>query len=103
MYNAIIDDELLNPAGIYKERLSQSALVAKMHTVTDAEARGVYDWLVAKGVKFSFGKDAATELTLEQVLDQCKMYITAVRVETEFGCDVVGIQHTQGVKDVAPA
>ena len=24
MYNAIIDDELLNPLGIYKERLSQS-------------------------------------------------------------------------------
>ncbi len=68
MYNAIIDDELLNPAGIYKERLSQSALVAKMRTVTDAEARGVYDWLAAKGVKFNFGKDAATELTLDQVL-----------------------------------
>ena len=31
MYNAIIDDELLNPLGIYKERLSQSALVAEMH------------------------------------------------------------------------
>ena len=62
MYNAIIDDELLNPAGIYKERLSQCALVAKMRTVKDAEARGVYDWLVAKGVKFALGKDAATDL-----------------------------------------
>ena len=30
MYNAIIDDEMLNPTGIYKERLSQSALVAGM-------------------------------------------------------------------------
>ena len=30
MYNAIIDDELLNPTGIYKERLSQSALYAGM-------------------------------------------------------------------------
>ncbi len=30
MYNAIIDDELLNALGIYKERLSQSALVAEM-------------------------------------------------------------------------
>ena len=103
MYNAIIDDELLNPAGIYKERLSQSALVAKMHTVTDAEARGVYDWLVAKGVKFTFGKDSATELTLDQVLDQCKMYIAAVRIAKEFGCDVIGIQYQQGLKDLAPA
>jgi hypothetical protein len=103
MYNAIIDDELLNPAGIYKERLSQSALVAKMHTVTDAEARGVYDWLVTKGVKFNFGKDTATELTLEQVLDQCKMYIAAVRIAKDFGCDVIGIQYQQGLKDLAPA
>ena len=41
MYNAIIDDELLNPTGIYKERLSQSALVAEMRTVSDADARAV--------------------------------------------------------------
>ena len=39
MYNAIIDDELLNPIGIYKERLSQSALVAEMARVGDDEAR----------------------------------------------------------------
>ncbi|HEV2487252.1 MAG TPA: fucose isomerase [Terracidiphilus sp.] len=103
MYNAIIDDELLNPAGIYKERLSQSALVAKMRTVSDAEARGVYDWLVAKGVKFAFGKDAATELTSDQVLEQCKMYIAAVRIANDYGCDVIGIQYQQGLKDMAPA
>ena len=42
MYNAIIDDEYLNPAGIYKERLSQSALVAEMRLVTDGEARAAY-------------------------------------------------------------
>jgi len=103
MYNAIIDDELLNRAGIFKERLSQSALVAKMRTVTDAEAQAVYDWLVAKGVKFAFGKDAATELTLDQVLGQCKMYIAAVRIAHEFGCDAVGIQYQQGLKDMVPA
>ena len=103
MYNAIIDDELLNPAGIFKERLSQSALVAKMRTVSDAEAQAVYQWLVAKGVKFDFGKDAATELTLDQVLEQCKMYIAAVRIAQEFGCDAVGIQYQQGLKDMAPA
>ena len=103
MYNAIIDDELLNPAGIFKERLSQSALVAKMRTVSDAEAKAVYDWLVAKGVKFAFGKDEATDLTLDQVLGQCKMYIAAVRVAHEFGCDLIGIQYQQGLKDMAPA
>ena len=103
MYNAIIDDELLNPAGIFKERLSQSALVAKMRTVSEAEARAVYDWLVAKGMIFALGKDGATELTLEQVLEQCKMYIAAVRIAHDFGCDAIGIQYQQGLKDMTPA
>ena len=103
MYNAIVDDELLNPAGIYKERLSQSALFAKMRTVGQAEAEAVYKWLVAKGVKFELGKDAATELTLEQVVEQCKMYIAAVRIAKEFGCDAIGIQYQQGLKDLTAA
>jgi len=103
MYNAIIDDELLNPAGIYKERLSQSALVAKMRTVSQAEAEAVYNWLVSKGMKFAFGKDAATELTLDQVLEQCRMYIAAVRIAKDFGCDAIGIQYQQGLKDMTPA
>jgi hypothetical protein len=103
MYNAIIDDELLNPAGIYKERLSQSALVAKMRTVTQAEAEAVYEWLVRKGVNFDLGKDSETELTLDQVIEQCKMYIAAVRIAKEFGCDAIGIQYQQGLKDMTPA
>jgi hypothetical protein len=103
MYNAVFDDALLNPAGIFKERLSQSALVAKMRTVGDAEAKAVYDWLVAKGLKFVFGTNPATELTLDQVLEQCKMYIAAVRIAHEFGCDAIGIQYQQGLKDMVPA
>ena len=46
MENAIIPDELLHPTGVFKERLSQSALYAKSLGVNEAEARGVYDWLV---------------------------------------------------------
>ncbi len=103
MYNAIIPDELLNPIGIYKERLSQSALYAKMQTVSDAEARAVYDWLRARGMKFALGKDEATELTEAQVLTQCKMYVAAVRSADEFGCDSIGIQYQQGLKDLTPA
>jgi hypothetical protein len=71
MYNAIIDDELLNPSGLYKERLSQSALVAAMRTVSDAEAQKVRDWLDARGMKFVTGTDEATELTDAQILQQC--------------------------------
>ena len=103
MYNAIIDDELLNPAGIYKERLSQSALFAAMRTVGQAEAEAVYEWLAARGVKFELGKDPATELTLEQVVEQCRMYVAAVRIAKEFGCDAIGIQYQQGLKDLTAA
>jgi hypothetical protein len=103
MYNAIIDDELLNPLGIYKERLSQSALVAGMRLVSDAEAQQVRDWLNARGMKFVTGANEATDLTDHQILEQCKMYIAAVRIAAEFGCAAVGIQYQQGLKDMAPA
>jgi hypothetical protein len=103
MYNAIIDDEMLNPTGIYKERLSQSALVAAMRAVTDAEADAARAWLAARGMRFVTGTDEATELTDAQIREQLKMYIAAVRLAHEFGCDAVGIQYQQGLKDLAPA
>lgn len=103
MYNAIIDDELLNPAGVYKERLSQSALVAAMKLVSDAEAQKIRDWLDKAGMKFVTGTDPETELTDAQILEQCKMYIAAVRIAHDFGCAAVGIQYQQGLKDMAPA
>lgn len=103
MFNAIIEDDLLNAAGIFKERLSQSALVAKMKTVSAEEAQAVYSWLVNKGLKFVTGTDPATELTVDQILDQCRMYIAAVRIAEDFGCDAIGIQYQQGLKDMVPA
>jgi len=103
MYNAIIDDELLNPAGIFKERLSQSALIARMRTVSDDEAAAVYQWLKDKGVHFELGADPKTELVESQVIEQCKMYIAATRIADDFGCDAIGIQYQQGLKDMAAA
>ncbi|MFT4219287.1 MAG: fucose isomerase [Microbacterium sp.] len=103
MYNAIFDDELLNQLGVYKERLSQSALYAEMLTVTDAEADAAYDWLTDRGMTFVYGEDAATELTREQVQWQLKMYIAALRIADDFGLDAVGIQYQQGLKDLVPA
>ena len=103
MYNAIIPDELLHPMGIFKERLSQSALFAAMKRVSDREAQSIRDWLDAKGMKFRTGQDDATELTNNQLLDQCRMYIAAVRIADEFGCAAIGIQYQQGLKDLAPA
>jgi len=103
MHNAIIPDELLNPTGVFKERLSQSALYAAMREVPDDEAQGVLDWLLKKGMQFDWGQDEATELTQAQTLLQCKMYVAAVRIAAEFGCAAIGIQYQQGLKDLAPA
>lgn len=103
MFNAIVPDDLLHKTGIFKERLSQSSLYAKMLDVKDDEARNVLNWLVDKGVKFNWGQDGTTELTEAQTLEQCKMYIAALRIADEFGCDTIGIQYQQGLKDLTPA
>ena len=103
MYNAIIPDELLHPTGVFKERLSQSTLYAKMLTVKDAEAKAALRWLERKGMRFAWGKDERTELTRRQTLEQLRMYIAAVRLADEFGCATIGIQYQQGLKDLAPA
>jgi hypothetical protein len=103
MYNAIIEDELLNSCGIYKERLSQSALVAEMLLVSDDEAQAARDWLDARGMTFLTGTDEETELTDAQILEQLKMYIAALRIADFFNCDAIGIQYQQGLKDMTPA
>lgn len=103
MYNAVIDDEMLNALGIYKERLSQSALWAEMQTVTDEEADAIGQWLRDAGMTFRIGTDEATELTETQLRWQYKMYVAALRISDDFGLDAVGIQYQQGLKDVCPA
>jgi len=103
MYNAIIPDELLMPMGIFKERLSQSALYYATRQIPENEAREVYQWLLGRGLTFHLGQDPKTELTEGQVLDQCRMYIAAVRIAHEFGCEAIGIQYQQGLKDLLPA
>ena len=103
MYNAIIPDELLHKTGVYKERLSQSALYAKMLTVRDEEAWAVFNWYREKGMQFHLGPNEETDLTEHQILQQCKMYIAAMRIADDFGCATIGIQYQQGLKDLAPA
>jgi hypothetical protein len=103
MFNAIIPDHLLFSTGVYKERLSQSALYYAATQVKAKEAREVFQWLKAKGMTFHFGKNEKTELTEAQVLMQCRLYIAAARIADEFGCDAIGIQYQQGLKDLTPA
>lgn len=103
MYNAIIPDHLLHPTGVYKERLSQSALYYETMQTSDEEALAVRTWLEKKGLNFVTGPNHAEHLTDAQILLQCKMYIAAVRIADDFGCATIGIQYQQGLKDLLPA
>ena len=103
MYNAAIPDELLFPTGVYKERLSQSALLAEMKRVTSKEAEEVFRFIEGRGFTFRFGPRHKTDLTRKQVLEQCKMYVAACRIGDAFGCECIGIQYQQGLKDLCPA
>lgn len=103
MYNAIIPDRLLHATGVFKERLSQSALYYETTQVDDAEAERCFAWLTDRGMEFRLGSNEAEELTKSQVMQQLKMYIAAVRMADDFGCDAIGIQYQQGLKDLLPA
>ena len=54
-------------------------------------------------MKFHTGRKHESELTDRQIHLQCKMYIAAVRIADDFGCDTIGIQYQQGLKDLLPA
>src|SRR5256886_6112140 len=103
MFNAIIPDHLLNPTGVYKERLSQSALYYETTQVSDDEAREVRRWMEERGMQFKTGPNFETDLTDDQLHQQCKMYIGAMRIADDFGCATIGIQYQQGLKDLLPA
>ena len=103
MYNAIIPDELLHPTGVFKERLSQSALYAEMQRVGLEEAQEARSWLQRKGLRFLTGPNPEIDLTDDQIAGQCRMYIAALRIADDFGCHAIGIQYQQGLKDLAPA
>ncbi len=103
MFNAIIPDHLLNPTGVFKERLSQSTLYHETMQTTDDEARAVRQWMEAHGMRFVTGPNHESDLTDEQIRNQCKMYVAAVRLADDFGCHAIGIQYQQGLKDLLPA
>jgi hypothetical protein len=103
MFNAIIPDHLLNPTGVFKERLSQSALYHETRQVCDDQARAVRRWMEERGMKFLTGPNPAEHLTDEQIHQQCKMYVAALRIADDFGCHAIGIQYQQGLKDLLPA
>ncbi|WPP51896.1 fucose isomerase [Catalinimonas niigatensis] len=102
MYNAIVPDELLHKTGIFKERLSQASIYVAMQQVKDQEAQKVLEWLLEKGMHFAWD-ESGDGLTKFQTLEQCKMYIAAVRIADAFQCDTIGIQYQLGLKDLTVA
>jgi hypothetical protein len=103
MFNAIVPDHLLHRTGVFKERLSQSALYFETTQVSEGEAAEVRGWLEQRGMVFHTGPNHATDLTDQQILLQCKMYVAALRLADDFGCNLIGIQYQQGLKDLLPA
>jgi len=103
MFNAIIPDHLLHACGVFKERLSQSALYYETTQVDESEANLAREWLERQGMRFHVGADHDADLTEDQIRKQCQMYIAAVRLADDFGCDAIGIQYQQGLKDLLPA
>ncbi len=103
MFNAIIPDHLLHRTGVFKERLSQSALYFESTQVPTSDADQIRHWLEQQGMTFHTGSNHETDLTDEQIRKQCQMYIAAVRIADDFGCHLIGIQYQQGLKDLMPA
>jgi hypothetical protein len=103
MFNAIIPDQALHACGVFKERLSQSALYHETKQVLNSEAGSVRLWLERRGMRFHTGPHHKSNLTDAQIQLQCKMYVAAVRLADDFGCDAIGIQYQQGLKDLLPA
>ncbi len=54
-------------------------------------------------MRFVIGPNPETDLTDDQIHQQCKMYVAALRIADDFGCATIGIQYQQGLKDLLPA
>jgi len=103
MFNAIIPDHLLHSTGVFKERLSQSALFVEMQKVSDDTAKDHRCWLEDRGMKFVTGPDEETDLTDSQIIEGLKMYDAAVRIADRFGCAAIGIQYQLGLMELCAA
>ena len=97
MINGVFPQQALVDIGMPLEGLSQSALLAEMAKVPRGLREACLSWYEARGMRFSFGIEPATELTREQVLEQCAMLIALGRFAQRFGLSAVGVQYQQGL------
>ncbi|MDR3437036.1 hypothetical protein [Telmatospirillum sp.] len=97
MINGVFPQKALATIGMPLESLSQSALLVEMAKVPAALREECLAWYEARGMRFNFGKDPATELTHDQVLEQCAMLIALGRFAQRFGLSAIGVQYQQGL------
>ncbi|WP_208998155.1 fucose isomerase [Pseudovibrio sp. FO-BEG1] len=103
MMNGYFPVKALTDIGMPLESLSQSALLVEMERVPQSLREDCLKFYEDRGMTFMFGSDDATELTREQVLEQCAMMIAMARFTTRFGLSAVGVQYQQGLKDSCAA
>lgn len=103
MINGVFPQKALCDIGMPMEGLSQSQLLYEMSLVTPALREQCLGWYLDRGMTFRFGADPATELTREQVLEQCAMLIAMARITDRLGLSCVGVQYQQGLKDCCAA
>lgn len=97
MINGVFPQKALADIGMPLEGLSQSDLLAEMALVPQSLRAECLAWYEARGMKFQWGDDPSTELTREQVLEQCAMLIAMARFVERFGLSAVGVQYQQGL------
>jgi hypothetical protein len=97
MINGVFPQQALVDIGMPLEGLSQSALLAEMAKVPRELREACLSWYEARGMRFAFGTDRATELTRDQVLEQCAMLIALGRFAQRFGLSAIGVQYQQGL------
>jgi len=97
MMNGVFPQKALVDIGLPMESLSQSALLVEMAKVPQDLREACLAWYETRGMKFQYGQDGATELTREQVQEQCAMLIAMARFTERFGLSAVGVQYQQGL------
>jgi hypothetical protein len=97
MINGVFPQRSLARIGMPMEGLSQSALLVEMAKVPAKMREDCLAWYEARGMRFNFGSDPATELTRDQVLEQCAMLIAMARIADRFGLSAIGVQYQQGL------
>jgi hypothetical protein len=97
MINGVFPQAALCAIGLPLEALSQSALLAEMAEVPQSLREACLAWYEARGMRFDYGTDPATQLVRAQVLEQCAMLIALARFGQRFGLSAVGVQYQQGL------